>query len=337
MLKGREGDFIELEDHSIFEVKGLVHPPNRLISFIRYIPDQNGERVRGLLRYKKVYALNERYKLLKERYPQFLILDPIFNQELCEIEYSKVFYHYKPQQKLTQLLNADNLNSIESAAIRFVKLLSNESNTPLSQFGISGSILLSLNLPSSDIDVIVYGSKYCKAVKEALMELFKSSSKVKPYNNGDLYRLYQFRSRDTQIPLNNFLWHEKRKTIQGKFENIDYFIRYVKDWNEINEEYGSVIYKPIGYGKIKAKVIDDSESFFTPCKYTLSQVEFLDGDKVSNIDEVVSFRGRFCEQVMNNELIIAQGVIEKVISKHKDYYRIVLGKYPSDYIITISI
>ncbi|MCS7116612.1 MAG: hypothetical protein RMJ31_01690 [Nitrososphaerota archaeon] len=336
MMRGREGDFVELEDHSIFEVKGLIHPPNRLISLIRYIPDQNGERVRGSIKFRKVYMLDERYRILKERYPQLLRFDPVFNRELCEIEDSKVLYHYRPQDGLIQLLNADGLNLIEERAIRFIEILSNGSNAPLDRFGISGSILLGLHLPSSDIDVIVYGSKYCRAVRNTLIDLFRSSSKVKRYNEESLYRLYRFRSLDTQMPFDRFLWHERRKTIQGTFEGSDYFIRYVKDWEDVEEEYGSVIYKPIGYGKIKARVIDDSDSLFTPCEYTLSNVEFLEGDKVSNIDKIVSFRGRFCEHAIVDETVIAQGEIERVIEKHKDYYQIVLGNRPSDYMITIK-
>ncbi|MCX8191813.1 MAG: hypothetical protein N3F06_03300, partial [Nitrososphaerales archaeon] len=186
-MRGREGDFVELEDHSIFEVKGLIHPPNRLVSLIRYIPDQNGERVRGSIKFRKVYMLDERYRILKERYPQLLRFDPVFNRELCEIEDSKVLYHYRPQDGLIQLLNADGLNLIEERAIRFIEILSNGSNAPLDRFGISGSILLGLHLLSSDIDVIVYGSKYCGAVRNTLIDLFRSSSKVKRYSEESLY------------------------------------------------------------------------------------------------------------------------------------------------------
>jgi len=45
-MTAREGDLIENLDECIFDVKGLIHPPNRVIAFIRYVPDANGNRER---------------------------------------------------------------------------------------------------------------------------------------------------------------------------------------------------------------------------------------------------------------------------------------------------
>jgi hypothetical protein len=33
-----EGDFIETYDHLIFDVKGFLHPKDRIIAFLRYVP-----------------------------------------------------------------------------------------------------------------------------------------------------------------------------------------------------------------------------------------------------------------------------------------------------------
>ena len=46
-MNAREGDLIEIQDNVIFDVKGLVHPPNRVVAFIRYVPDPNGNRQRN--------------------------------------------------------------------------------------------------------------------------------------------------------------------------------------------------------------------------------------------------------------------------------------------------
>ena len=81
-MKLREGDFIETFDGNIFDVKGLVHPSDKVIAFIRYTPDQKGERKRDGTIYRKMYPLSERYQLLRERFPQYLIHDPVFNEWL---------------------------------------------------------------------------------------------------------------------------------------------------------------------------------------------------------------------------------------------------------------
>ena len=40
----REGDLIENNQNIIFDVKGLVHPPSKVIAFPRFIPDISGNR-----------------------------------------------------------------------------------------------------------------------------------------------------------------------------------------------------------------------------------------------------------------------------------------------------
>jgi predicted nucleotidyltransferase len=108
----------------------------------------------------------------------------------------------------------------------------------------------------------------------------------------------------------------------------------VKDWNEIEETYGSTVYKNVGYAKIKAKIVDDANSIFTPCTYIIDKVDILDGSCVEPIKEIVSFRGRFCEQARKDEKVMAQGKVEKVQKIGQEaYYRLLLGSKPTDYMI----
>ena len=79
-IRAREGDFIETVDNLIFDVKGLVHPPSRVVAYVRYIQNITGERKRRKIAYKKIYSLNEREKLLEKKYPQYLFYDPIFGE-----------------------------------------------------------------------------------------------------------------------------------------------------------------------------------------------------------------------------------------------------------------
>jgi predicted nucleotidyltransferase len=115
----------------------------------------------------------------------------------------------------------------------------------------------------------------------------------------------------------------------------DYFIRFVKDWRELDEQYGDVCFKNSGYAKITANIADSTDSLFTPCTYKLRDVEVAEGPKLQPITEVVSFRGRFCEQAVNGESIEAQGKVELVTETKtgSTQYRLILGNKPSDYMI----
>jgi len=335
-MKAREGDFIETFGDLLFDVKGLMHPPNRIIAFIRYFPDKKTEREKNGKSYGKVYSLLKRYTLSKERHPQYLVYNSVFDEELCEVPVDAVKKHYKPAEKLRELRRSDSLDMLESLALRLAKLLKETANIPWDAIGISGSIMVSLHTPSSDIDPIVYGSENCRRVYSALKKLLNDKHEpFKPYTRKDLKVLFDFRSKDTIMSYEDFVRSESRKVLQGKFLKRDYFIRFVKDWSEVGEEYGDVHYVNVGYARVKATVIDDSESIFTPCIYKVSDVQVLEGPQITPVEEIASFRGRFCEQAGNGEVVIAQGKVELVTDnrKNREYFRLLLGNKPSDYMI----
>lgn len=332
----REGDFIETWQGLIFDVKGLVHPPDRVIAFIRYYPSRAGKRRSGKHLYDKVYSLSKRYEWLKENAPEYLVYDPIFDEVLCEVPISHIKKHYKPIETLRRLRKTRNPDALERMIVEMASLLKSSASIPWNAVGASGSVMVGLHTTSSDIDLVVYGSENCWRVYHAIEALFKDHScPLKPYSSADLRRLFDFRSKDTIMSFEDFVKTESRKLLQGKFGERDYFIRFVKDFNEIGERYGSIHYRNCGYAKIEADVVDDSEAIFTPCTYKIENVKVIEGPKLQPIKEIVSFRGRFCEQARKGETIVAQGKIEHVMDNRSgsEYFRLILGNRPEDYMI----
>jgi predicted nucleotidyltransferase len=335
-FKTREGDFIETFEGLIFDVKGLIHPPNRIIAFLRYFPDERGERKKEGKSYSKVYSLSKRYTLLKERYPQYLLYNSVIDEKVCEVPVDDVKKHHMPVEKLRELRSSNSLDILESLALQLAKLSRKTANIPWDAIGISGSIMAGLHTPSSDIDPIVYGSENCRKVYSALKNLLgEKQGHFKLYTRKNLKVLFDFRSKDTMMNYEDFVRSESRKVLQGKFLQRDYFIRFVKDWSEVGEKYGDVRYVNVGYARVKATVEDDSESIFTPCAYKVSDVQVLEGSPIRSVEEIASFRGRFCEQARKGEVVIAQGKVERVTDnrRKREYFRLLLGNKPSDYMI----
>jgi len=332
-MEAREGDLVETAAGAVFDVKGLVHPSSRVIAFIRYFPHAEAERIRNGKAFGKVYSLLERSTLLKEMSPQYLVYDCVFDETLCEVPVCDVQRHYKPVEKLHELRYSKNPDTLESKTLRLAELLTERANISWNNIGISGSILASLHLPTSDIDPIVYGSENCRKARSALTDILSDThSSFKRYTQENLKALFDFRSKDTRMGFEDFVRTESKNSGQGKFMDTDYFIRFVKDWNEIGEKYGGITYKNCGYAKIEATVVDDSESIFTPCVYRVENVKLVEGTEVSPIEEIVSFRGRFCEQAHTGEEVVAQGKVERVTDTRKkhEYYRLLLGNKPED-------
>jgi len=334
-IASAEGDLFKDLNEIIFDVKGLVHPPGKVIAFPRFIPDHSGNRSLEGGTYKKIYNLSARFKFLEQNLPMYIIYDPVFDEKLCEVPLENVKCHYKPVNRLRELRCGEKLDELERDALEFLELLKEHTNVPWSKMGISGSLLVKLHTRNSDIDPIVYGTKNCYKVYYALKALQKDPKcPFKVYSTEELHELFKFRVKDTHMSFKDFVRTESRKVLQGRFKNREYFMRFVKDWSETYYEYGAIRYKNVGYAKIKAVVEDDSETIFTPCSYKIRNVETLEGVRFP-IEEIASFRGRFCEQARNSEVVIAQGKVEKVRdnSQNREYFRLLLGNKPSDHMI----
>lgn len=333
-MRAREGDLIETSDKVIFDVKGLVHPPDKVIAFPRYIPSAESTRRRVGNLYGKVYNLAERFQFLQQNSPRLIVSDPVFGETLCEVPVNAITKHYVPIEKLAKLRKDKKLARLERKAVLLAESLKEAAGIPWSSIGISGSIMAGLCTLKSDIDPVVYGVEDCRKAYSALETLLKNeNSRFKAYSRKELRTLFDFRSKDTKMSFEDFVKVETRKAFQGKFEGVDYFVRFVKDWNETSEKYGDVCYKNSGYAKITATVADDSEALFTPCKYRIENVKVPGGPVLEPILEVVSFRGRFCEQAKTCERVIAQGKVEHVkdTRNSNEHYRIIIGNKPSDF------
>jgi predicted nucleotidyltransferase len=334
-VKALEGDLIENLRRAIFDVKGLVHPPNSIIAYPRFIPDPSANRKRKKALYRKIYSLTERFEFLQQNFPHYLVNDPVFGTTLCEIPVKDVVKYYRPVEKLRRIRSSKSLGALEHRALQLAELLKEKANIPWNTLGISGSIMVGLIATDSDIDPVIYGSQSCLKAHAALENLLRGKREpLRPYAQKDLRNLFEFRSKDTAMNFQDFVRTESRKVMQGKFNGTEYFVRFVKNWNETDENYGDVCYENLGYARIKATVADDSEAIFTPCKYDVERVMIIEGPRLA-ISEIASFRGRFCEQARTGETVVAQGKVERVRDnrRNREYFRILLGNTPSDYMV----
>jgi len=335
-MLAREGDFIQHTSNVIFDVKGLIHPKNKIIAFPRYIPNPKGPRYNKKLNYNKIYNINDRFKFLREHLPHLIIHDEIFGETMCEVPTNEIIKHFQPQEKILNLRTNKPKNILEKKALQFATDIQQTTNIPWTAIGISGSILADLTTKTSDIDLIIYGEENSYKTYTALQQMFKENHpSCRAYTKEELDVLYDFRSKDTHMSIKAFQKTEKRKAFQGMYQNTDYFIRFIKDWHENHEQYGDIYYNNVGYAKITAKINNKINALFTPCTYQIENVNIIKGPNLTPITEISSFRGRFCEQAENNETIIAQGKIEQVTNKksNKKYYRLILGSTPEDYMI----
>jgi predicted nucleotidyltransferase len=338
-VRAREGDLIQTIDKVIFDVKGLVHPPGKVVAFPRYIPDPGGSRGKQGATYSKVYNLSERFRYLQRNTPHLIVADPVFGERMCEVPVEEIIKRFDPVKALSELHKLSNLAPLQKKAIMLAEELQAASVIPWGSIGISGSVMAGLFTLQSDIDPLVYGTENCRRAYAAMKDLQKNGiSRFKPYSRGELQTLFDFRSKDTAMSFEDFERVETRKAFQGMYDGTDYFVRFVKDWSENTEDYGDVCYENAGYTKLSATVTDDSEALFTPCSYQIGEVQVLEGPKLDSIVEIASFRGRFCQQAKIGEKVIVQGKAERVTNKRvgRCYYRVIIGNQPADFMALLK-
>jgi predicted nucleotidyltransferase len=286
----RPRDFIDTIDGLLFAALGDD------VAFLRYFSHPKGERNRGNIRYRKVGSTQSSFDFLEKNFPAHVVERNGRRLQHCPLE--TIQRVYSPIKKLEELKS-----SKENLATKCLKLSAIFEEIPEDNKGITGSILVGLHTPSSDIDFVVYGSKYFDTASDILRE----SSQIKPLNEKQWRRYYEKRFPNQRIlGFEEFLWHEKRKSNIGIIDETIFNLLLVGNRAKLED---STPVRPI---RIKCDVTDATQSFDIPSVYRVDH---------ELVDEVLSFTHTYAGQARKGETVEVFGMLEK---KQKGY-RIVVG------------
>lgn len=331
-----EGFAVETVDGLIFTVKGMVHPPERIVAYLRYFPDPTGERMRGGVRYRRIYAFEEQEALLRSRWPAYLWEEPLSGVSLQAVPRDDIRRVYDPCSRLRDLLQEGPTDPLEEKTLALAELLRKAAGIPLQALGLSGSVLLGLQHPGSDIDLVVYGEDESRGVHRALSVLLDyPSAPVRRHRGEELAAVHEMHRLETPLSPADFALLQARKVNEGRFRGRSYFIRFVKRPHQVSERYGDPRYELLGSASIHARVSDDRDAIFTPCRYEVADVTFLEGAPTEDLREIVSFRGRFADQARSGEWVVARGGLERIIPRaFPGFHRLTVGGRPGDFLLS---
>ena len=324
-MKPIEGYYIETDEGLLFTVKGLHHPDGGFIAYLRYIPDEHGERIRFGRRYRRVYDLEETTRYLEENHPQYLRWMEEKGIRVQFVPHSHIRRIHDPREGLREILRHPE-GEIETLAARFAEALSAE-GVPLKDVGLTGSLLIGLRAEESDIDLVVYGRRSGLKAYGALRRL-RERGLLSSLPLDEALRVAEMRWGGAGLDLRRLAELERVKLLHGLIDGVPYFVRLVPHPWEFEPPMGS---KPLRVVRVRGVVVDDDEGIYTPCRYVVEAE--ADGLRV---EELMSYRGRFAEQVWEGDEFEARGVLEEVHSSRGVYYRLMLGRR-GDYLIPLNI
>jgi len=357
-MKVRTRDFIYTTDDLFFASTNYIHPKDRFISFLRYVPDENGDREKYGKKYSKVTS-EEAYDYLRKNHPDYLYFCEISQVEMMGVPFGKIKNIIKPEERLAEIKETEKKYSSNNPLIKKLLKVADffhyKAGIDYNNLGISGSILPNLEKTTvSDIDFVVYGLKnHRKAMKtfenfkNKEIEIHKEEGEVKKIRLNSIQdsyweRIYNKRMQDFSLSKKEFCWYEDRKNNRGIIEGTLFDILATRNWDEISGDWGDTRYEPIGIAKIEATVEDAIASFDNPATYKVKDLDVLEFDKLekesinqennqifNQINEIVSFTHTYAGQAIEEERIIAKGKVERVLKdiqgKTEKSYRLVVG------------
>ncbi|NVM03723.1 MAG: hypothetical protein HWN67_15435 [Candidatus Helarchaeota archaeon] len=358
----KDHDFIRTEENYLFCVIGYSHPEDRIISYLKYVPNITGKwklhistakgsgkrRIIPLMRVLNHYSAEQvlkSYDILLYDYLKYVYDCPISKIKITAVPYEAIKEYYKPQERIESLYNLYNKNKLDTLqrkTIEFIDFLSENSKINTSNFGVTGSILTNThNITFSDIDLTVHGRMNGQVIQNILLELFEG-------NNNEISRLNPKEAEDwRKNKMKNFNFNKtqanllfERRWNMGNFKRTRFSIHPIRTDEEILEKYGDLEFIPKDIVEIEGIVTQDEDSLFLPCKYEISDVTILKGPKIDDIMEICSYEGLYCSMVRKGETFRAKGKLEEVIDnkKNKTYYRLLIGSYlakSQDYLLPI--
>ncbi len=177
----RDRDIFRDYEGRLFVTLGYIQPTDRVLSYLKYVPDTDGKWVADGVRYKRTFwgtvdSTVEGMALLPQHYT---ILDKHFQTDLVEPPRDIIKDYFSPENRLREIITEPK-DTLEELAKRAADILQDELGVPLNNLGISGSILWKGHNPTfSDINMNVYGFKESWNLHENYMNLENQEARTR--------------------------------------------------------------------------------------------------------------------------------------------------------------
>lgn len=336
-LKLRDRDALLTKEGIIFRVYGYSHPSDAHVCDVEYAPatifkstNPKAFRAKGKQVYYKFYA-DEGLRFVQQKYPRYTILYEPLQERLVGVHREHIVKTRKPNERLQRLMETPPRDELLHALQKVLSLVMARSELTRNNFGVFGSLLHGFYHPKlSDLDLTVYGGEKLRRLREMLEELYREGASLRNEFESE-EAIKGKRWKFLNYSPGEYLWHQRRKMVYALFEDresgrvIKTEFEPVKDWREIRNEYRTdtrILRR--GWVKAVARITDDREAPFMPSAYPIELLEVLEGEKVEDIQRVLSYVEEFRMQARRDEEVYVEGNLEQVTTSTKAFHQITL-------------
>ncbi|GBC69171.1 hypothetical protein HRbin01_00865 [archaeon HR01] len=317
----RDHDYFETSEGWIFCVVSDLHPPGRILSYLKYVRG-GGPWMRGGVGYARMlrsYSMREvgaTLDFVKSRNPGYIFRDPYVGEEFTYPPTDAVVSHYRPEERLRMILDDPSWER-ERQCGRLAEYLSEGSHQLLTYMGVTGSLLPGLRYEKADIDMVVYGGQNYRRVLDVAegLQSPESRRRLERHFTSSILGRYPVTGDDAARLFT-------RVRSKGFFEGVQFSIHAVRALNEVRVGYGVRVYRGAGLARAVLKVVDASDSLFMPAVYGVEELEGGYGVETLTCYDS-SFAGLFSE----DDVLEVVGKLEDVWDSFegRSYRNILIG------------
>lgn len=281
-------DFIRARRDLWFAVLAERLESGRVLAFLRYARDRDGG-------WRKTDT-RDADKLLRQSAPAYLFHSCWLDTPLHGIPQHEVEQVVRPPGAARHLLTLPDPDPVQRAARQALRLL-RRAGLPGSRLGVTGSLMLGLQGPRSDVDLVVYGREHFHHARGVVGEML-ASGELAPLSD-DMWRDAHAR-RGCSLGLAEYVRHERRKLNKFGIDGVKIDLSLVLAEDD-DTSLARGPYRKAGRRTISAQVIDDRYAFDLPARYPVEH---------DHIQEVVACTHTYVGQARAGECIRASGVVE---------------------------
>ena len=314
--KVRDGDVVELLDHSLWVVSWNIHKiPDSIIALPYYV-FRDGKRTLIESPMDSIEYARRKYPYLTTVVESYDRILPLISTRLIR----RIFYSnaYLRNEILPN-------SSIFSRLVReLISLIASEAEITVDDLGVS-FIPSEIVFPRK-VYIIAYNEEVGFKVYNALRRLFFTTTLFEHLKGDHVLSTMRKYGIYVKISPKTLDYIYSRKVLSGIFRGkIEYHVKILR--SKVYS-FGDIKVQNLGRVLVLAKVLDDKFSLLTPAEYDIQVVDVAEGDfKAKFASKIVVYNEGYKEHLWKGVTALVHGRLEKVwnIIEDKEHYRISVG------------
>lgn len=268
----------------IFKVIGDVHPDGHYLGYVKYHPDDRGDRRLFGKTYRQNTVVSKSFGILADR-PECYVYSPVLGCVITGLPRHDVAAHYSCRQALAAIHDDPVRVHGARAGGDLLAIITRivDSGVP-EKFGVTGSFLAGCFNARSDIDLVCYGPDGYAAAQE----LFTDPGLIRPYAGDELTQLYLRRAKYMAGGGFDTLIKQEQRKLQGLSARSGAHVNCEPLRADDDRSFSRVYAKEIGEMALLATITDHTQGLATPALYRITARVVLH----STIDEPEQFAPR---------------------------------------------